>query len=109
MRVVLFAPRVGQRLDGELVRVGADGHMALLVHGLFNATVFAAAGAAGRAAGSRVRFVVRELQVADGLLSMIGDEAGAAPPRKRARDGDGGDDGGDDGAGSEKKKSKRGR
>ena len=106
VRVVLFAPRVGQRLDGELVRVGADGHMALLVHGLFNATVFAAAGAAGRAAGSRVRFVVRELQVADGLLSMIGDEAGAAPPRKRARDGDGGDGG--DGAGSKKKKSKRG-
>ena len=105
VRVVLFAPRVGQRLDGELVRVGADGHMALLVHGLFNATVFAAAGAAGRAAGSRVRFVVRELQVADGLLSMIGDEAGAAPPRKR----DGGDDDGGDGAGSKKKKkSKRG-
>ena len=79
--------------------------MALLVHGLFNATVFAAAGAAGRAAGSRVRFVVRELQVADGLLSMIGDEAGAAPPRKRAR----GDDDGGDGAGSKKKKkSKRG-
>ena len=105
VRVVLFAPRVGQRLDGELVRVGADGHMALLVHGLFNATVFAAAGAAGRAAGSRVRFVVRELQVADGLLSMIGDEAGAAPPRKR----DGGGDDGGDGAGSKKKKkSKRG-
>ena len=58
-----------------------------------------------RAAGSRVRFVVRELQVADGLLSMIGDEAGAAPPRKR----DGGDDDGGDGAGSKKKKkSKRG-
>ena len=108
VRVVLFAPRVGQRLDGELVRVGADGHMALLVHGLFNATVFAAAGAAGRAAGSRVRFVVRELQVADGLLSMIGDEAGAAPPRKRAAR-DGGDDDGGDGAGSKKKKkSKRG-
>jgi len=108
VRVVLFAPRVGQRLDGELVRVGADGHMALLVHGLFNATVFAAAGAAGRAAGSRVRFVVRELQVADGLLSMIGDEAGAAPPRKRARDGDGGDDGGDGAGSKKKKKSKRG-
>ena len=109
VRVVLFAPRVGQRLDGELVRVGADGHMALLVHGLFNATVFAAAGAAGRAAGSRIRFVVRELQVADGLLSMIGDEAGAAPPRKRDMPRDGGDDDGGDGAGSKKKKkSKRG-
>ena len=72
--------------------------MALLVHGLFNATVFAAAGAAGRAAGSCVRFVVRELQVADGLLSMIGDEAGGGGGKR------GGDDGG---AGSKKKKRKR--
>ena len=93
VRVVLFAPREGQQLDGELVRIGADGHMALLVHGLFNATVFAAGGAVGREAGSRVRFVVRELQVADGLLCMIGDEAGA-PPRKRDRAAAAGDDDG---------------
>lgn len=102
VRLLVFAPEIGQELDGKVARHGSD-HLALLVHGLINVTIpqqtatnpdAATGGAAdgqpaggsatgGPAAplslpavGESVRFVVRAIHVSDGLLTVLGEVPG---------------------------------
>ena len=69
LRILVFAPRVGDVLNGVVRRQGTD-HTALLVHGMFSAAV---ASTKQRTEGKLLRFVVRSLQVTDGMLSLVGD------------------------------------
>ena len=74
LRILVFAPRVGDVLLGVVTRQGTD-HTALVVHGRFPASV---ASAKQRAEGKLMRFVVRSLQVTDGMLSLKGDHSSSA-------------------------------
>ena len=60
--------------DGVISRHGSD-HMALLVNGLFNASVSKPAAPLGseHECGQQVPFIVQSLNVSDGLLSMLGE------------------------------------
>ena len=74
LRILVFAPRVGDVLSGVVGRQGID-HTVLLVHGMFSATVVSTK---KRAEGKLMRFVVRECNVADGRLSLVGDYSSSA-------------------------------
>ena len=74
LRILVFSPRVGDVLLGVVRRQGTD-HTALLVHGMFSAAV---ASTKQRAEGKLLRFVVRSLQVTDGMLSLVGDPSSSA-------------------------------
>ena len=74
LRILMFAPRVGDALTGVVRRQGTD-HTALLVHGMFSAAV---SSARGRSEGEAVRFIVRSLQVTDGLMSIVGESSAAS-------------------------------
>lgn len=70
---------------GVVTRLASD-HVALLVHGAFNASIRTpqdhhSSAASGFAIGERVGFVVQSITVADGLLSMLGNAA-PAPGRQ---------------------------
>eukprot|EP00316_Scyphosphaera_apsteinii_P017259 CAMPEP_0119320990 /NCGR_PEP_ID=MMETSP1333-20130426/54071_1 /TAXON_ID=418940 /ORGANISM="Scyphosphaera apsteinii, Strain RCC1455" /LENGTH=187 /DNA_ID=CAMNT_0007327839 /DNA_START=77 /DNA_END=640 /DNA_ORIENTATION=+ len=79
MRALVFAPAIGEVLEGEITRLGKD-HIALLVHGVFNASISIPAAKrtaearrnAGHEVGDRIVFTVDSIHVADGLLSMKG-------------------------------------
>lgn len=78
LRLILFAPRKGNRLVGVVTRLGQD-HVALLVHGQFNASIRLGDLApevrrgAELALGAEIAFVVSKCVVADGLLSLLGE------------------------------------
>ena len=74
LRILVFAPRVGDVLSGVVGRQGID-HTVLLVHGMFSATVVSTK---KRAEGKLMRFVVRECNVADGRLSLVGEYSSSA-------------------------------
>ena len=74
LRILMFAPRVGDALTGVVRRQGTD-HTALLVHGMFSAAV---SSARERSEGEAIRFVVRSLQVTDGLMSIVGESSAAS-------------------------------
>ena len=74
LRVLVFAPRIGNVLTGVVRRQGTD-HAALLVHGMFSAAV---AGTRPRVEGEKLHFVIRSLQVTDGMLSLVGEPSTAA-------------------------------
>uniref|UniRef100_A0A7S0J9G8 RPA43 OB domain-containing protein n=1 Tax=Calcidiscus leptoporus TaxID=127549 RepID=A0A7S0J9G8_9EUKA len=72
--VLLFAPTVGDRLDGVVTRIGSD-HMGLLVYGLFNVSIGnpQTPGRRPYKVGKTVTFKVASLSVVDGFLSIVGD------------------------------------
>jgi len=77
LSVLIFAPVVGQTLVGTVTRLAAD-HVALLVHGAFNASITKQPGRSNGsldalATGQKVEFVPKSVTVADGLLSMQGE------------------------------------
>ena len=74
LRILVFAPRVGDVLTGVVRRQGTD-HTALLVHGMFSSAV---ASTRQRAEGERLRFVVNSVQVNEGMLSLVGKASAAA-------------------------------
>ena len=74
LRILMFAPCVGDALTGVVRRQGTD-HTALLVHGMFSAAV---SSARERSEGEAIRFVVRSLQVTDGLMSIVGESSAAS-------------------------------
>jgi len=83
LSVLLFAPVVGDSLDGVVTRIGSD-HMALLVHGLFNVSIGNTQTPGGRAhkVGETITFTVVNLSVVDSFLSLVGElgDAKAATP-----------------------------
>ena len=74
LRILVFAPRVGDVLSGVVGRQGID-HTVLLVHGMFSATVVSNK---KRVEGKLMCFVVRECNVADGRLSLVGEYSSSA-------------------------------
>ncbi len=97
LRATYFAPRVGDRLEATVSRIGSD-HLALLILGVFNASVPLPTGG-GRSVprpDEKVQFIVSSVRHADGLLSVHGDlceprgEIGAPEPAARSAEGAGG-------------------
>mmetsp|Transcript_13132 Transcript_13132/g.19786 ORF Transcript_13132/g.19786 Transcript_13132/m.19786 type:complete len:171 (+) Transcript_13132:15-527(+) len=75
--VLVFAPALHQQLVGVVTRMSGD-HVALLVHGAFNASIIKQSDVSADAAtklvvGQQVHFVLKSITVADGLLSMLGE------------------------------------
>ena len=61
-------------VDGVFTRLGSD-HWALLVHGIFNASIERPPDRPEPAVADRMAFIVTSLNVTDGLLGIVGELA----------------------------------
>ena len=59
-------------VDGVFTRLGSD-HWALLVHGIFNASIERPPDRPEPAVADRLAFIVTSLNVTDGLLGIVGE------------------------------------
>jgi hypothetical protein len=101
LEATFFAPRLGDRLEATVSRVGSD-HLALLILGVFNASVPLPAGpdAAKLKPDDTVELWVRGLRHADGMLSVQGELCGAAAAGGKKRRREPPAEGADEGAGA---------
>ena len=124
-KATYFAPKVGDVIDGTVSRVGGD-HIAILVNGVFNASIALPLGwdpsHPSVKPDDAARFVVRSVHQANGLLTMHGEltsatGSDAGSKRKRKKDdkeettagNEGGSGGGKSKRSKEEKEAKRKR
>jgi hypothetical protein len=95
-KATYFAPKVGDIIDGTVSRIGGD-HIAILVSGVFNASIALPSGWDPSRPSVKpddvARFVVRSVHQANGLLTMHGElasggghDVASSNKRKRKKD-----------------------